>query len=239
MILRLLPFHVASGYRNMATDETLLLSAHAGQASLRFYGWSHATVTLGYFQSARLDPQLASLPWVRRATGGATLVHHHELTYALALPPGTPWQSGVNWMPRMHAIIQAALTSLGVPGIVPVEHQPVRRGEFLCFQQQTPGDLTADGNKVVGSAQRKHRRALLQHGSILLRRSELTPMLPGIFEVTGCAVDADALQGRIAAAFEDATGWRLAPGDWTMAEHHQIAQLVNEKYATAAWNTKR
>ena len=31
------------------------------------------------------DPLVARLPWLRRPSGGLTLVHHHELTYALAL----------------------------------------------------------------------------------------------------------------------------------------------------------
>ena len=88
-VVRLLPFAEAGGAHNMAADETLLEAAGAGQASLRFYGWSAPTVSLGYFQPHNVhisDPLLANLPYVRRPTGGATLVHHHEMTYALALP---------------------------------------------------------------------------------------------------------------------------------------------------------
>ena len=79
----------------MASDDTLLESAAAGVASLRFYGWREPTLSLGYFQPsapARAYPGLGGLAWVRRPTGGAALVHHHELTYALALPPGPTWQ---------------------------------------------------------------------------------------------------------------------------------------------------
>ena len=89
---RLLPFAVADGPHNMAADETLMASAAAGVASLRFYGWPEATLSLGYFQAEKLrlcDPRLAGLPFVRRPSGGATLIHHHELTYCLALPVGT------------------------------------------------------------------------------------------------------------------------------------------------------
>src|ERR1043166_1816340 len=83
--IRLLPASGATGPTNMACDETLVHSAADGIASLRFYTWTTATVSLGYFQShaVRLtDPLLANLPFVRRPSGGATLVHHHELTYA-------------------------------------------------------------------------------------------------------------------------------------------------------------
>src|SRR5262245_36618496 len=99
----------------MAADEALLETALAGRASLRFYGWDRATVSLGYFQPERLrheDPRLVSLPSVRRPSGGAMLVHHHEVTYVLTLPPGPLWQTGhaaQDWLRRMHEVIAAAL----------------------------------------------------------------------------------------------------------------------------------
>ena len=48
---------------------------------------------------------------------------------------------------------------------------------LLCFQHLTPGDLLLQGAKVVGSAQRRHRGALLQHGGILLAASPHAPEL--------------------------------------------------------------
>src|SRR5437762_6826079 len=101
--IRLLPAQNADGATNMAADETLLHSAASAVASLRFYTWTTATLSLGYFQphAVRLsDPLLVELPFVRRPSGGATLVHHHEVTYALALPPHL--QSGEPWLRRMH-----------------------------------------------------------------------------------------------------------------------------------------
>ena len=66
---------------------------HAARVS----GWAEQTLSLDYFQPAtnRFDsPRLAGLPLVRRATGGAALVPHHEDTCGLALPPVKPWQAG-------------------------------------------------------------------------------------------------------------------------------------------------
>src|SRR5207244_6408467 len=99
----------------MAADEVLLQAAGAGQLALRFYGWQQATVSLGYFQAAacrRADPLLTTLPYVRRPTGGATLVHHHELTYALALPEQVRRAGSEPWLLYMHGIIAAALKRL-------------------------------------------------------------------------------------------------------------------------------
>src|SRR5579875_3219804 len=115
---RLLPFHVAEGAWNMAADETLLQAATSGIASFRLYGWLQPTLSLGYFQSStasRAYPRLGELAWVRRPSGGAALVHHREVTYALALPPGAPWQkSGESWLRRLHACAAEGQGCLGV-----------------------------------------------------------------------------------------------------------------------------
>ena len=42
------------------------------------------------------------------STGGAAIVHHHELTYALALPPGKEWVSREHWICRAHHVIRLA-----------------------------------------------------------------------------------------------------------------------------------
>lgn len=239
-VIRLLPYAVADGPTNMAADEALGRSAAEGIASLRFYGWTTATVSLGYFQSqgVRLsDSRLADLPWVRRPSGGATLVHHHEVTYAIALPHGS-WQAGGSWLLRMHRIIMAALAEFG-GNVAPVEKSPIKQDDVLCFQQFTPGDLLSTGKKVVGSAQRKYRQALVQHGSILLAQSEYTPSLPGIRELTGIALSIDPLQQAILRAFAQETGWHNQEGKWTDRERTWIEELVEHKYATAAWNERR
>ena len=239
--VRLLPFAGADGPDNMAADEALLhTAAHDGRASLRFYTWTPPTLSLGYFQpsAARTaEPSLAQLPWVRRPSGGATLVHHHELTYCLTLPAGTPWQSGEPWLSRMHRIIAEALGALG--GRAALVEQPQILGEVLCFQRQTPGDLVCAGAKIVGSAQRKHRQALLQHGSILLARSPFTSQLPGIRELTGVALTPEDVGHAVAAAFVTRTGWTLANDDWTAEERRQVETFSATKYRTAAWNERR
>jgi lipoyl(octanoyl) transferase len=236
MDLRLLPFGIVDGYHNMAADEALLQSATAGVASLRFYGWSVPTVSLGYFESSE-SRSVRTLPWVRRQTGGKTLVHHHELTYALALPPGC----GDNWLTRMHKrVILPALERLGLRGdIVGVETTKPPTGDDLCFLYHTAGDLLCHGAKIVGSAQRRRRRCLLQHGSILLARSEHAPQLPGILELTGVACDSADLQENVVEEIRRETGWRVVPGSWTPREEGAIEELVRDRYSTVVWNEKR
>ncbi len=230
--VRLLPYAVAVGAHNMAADEVLLEAALAGVASLRFYGWTDATVSLGYFQPERVrreDARLAGLPFVRRPSGGGTLVHHREITYAFALPPGAPWQGGEPWLRRMHGIIAAALADLGVAaGPHPAGPEAPFTG-FLCFQHFTPGDLLIGGCKVVGSAQRRVRQALMQHGSLLLAASPHAPALPGVEET--CAALADACRRQ--------TAWVTEPADWSARERRRVEELVAAKYGQDAWNRRR
>lgn len=242
-VCRLLPYAVTDGPSNMAVDEAMLESAAAGRALLRFYGWSEATLSLGYFQKEQIrlnDDRLAQLPWVRRPTGGATLVHHHELTYALALPPGQPWQGQEPWLCHMHRIITIALHRLGVnaTGCPTAEKQAVP-GTVLCFQQCSPGDVVIGTSKVVGSAQRKHRGALLQHGSILLASSNFTPQLKGVFEHTGHVPPDRDIQQMIVREFSEQTHWTVEQADWTDAERSRIAELTTDKYTQDSWNRKR
>jgi lipoate-protein ligase A len=239
--VRLLPFAEAGGPQNMAADEALLQTAAAGVASLRFYGWAEATVSLGYFQRERLrreDPRLAYLPHVRRPSGGAMLVHHHEVTYALGLPAALAGPVSPSWLRRMHQSVAAALWELGVEVSAHArDSEPVATGP-LCFRHLTAGDLLVGAAKVVGSAQRRHRGALLQHGAILLSRSPHTPSLPGIRELTGRSLAVPEVCEAVLRSFQSQTGWRIVPSRWTEAEQ-RLAQLLQTKYSQASWNARR
>jgi lipoate-protein ligase A len=227
----------------MACDEALLRSAlDRGVASLRFYTWSEPTLSLGYFQShaERLaDPLLASVAYVRRATGGAAILHHRELTYSLALPAGTPWHTEESWLCRFHHAVAAALKGFGVESRGVVCGEEKKLGPYLCFLHQTPGDLVVAGHKVVGSAQRRPHGATMQHGSILLRQSPHAPDLPGIADLSGANLAASDLERAIVAELQKQTGWSFKSDDWTAAERSATAQLERDKYATDAWNQKR
>ena len=244
--LQIFPTALASGAWNMARDEAMLLRAvEVDQPCLRFYSWAEPTLTLGYFQQhteRRSHPRLGELAWVRRATGGGAIVHDPacEITYALALPAnlGTA-PTAANWICQMHYLIRDALAELGASVRAVVCGEEQKLDPFLCFSHHTPGDLACSGVKVAGSAQRKQRGAILQHGSLTLRGSPLTPMLPGLAELTGISVHlgplADALQRQITHQL----GWHIRDATWTDAMDQSAQQIHAGTYATVAWNEKR
>ena len=219
----------------MAADDVLL---EAGVAALRFYQWAAPTLSLGYFQPHAAAGSFPHLPWLRRATGGEAIVHHHELTYSLALPAGKEFQPrSIAWMMRLHELIRDTLSRFAV--VAHLCERERRLGDVLCFLHHTPGDLIVSGHKVAGSAQRKQRGSLLQHGSILLRQSDHTAALLGIAELTGRVVSAHDLREALIAEFRRETDWALEERDFDECERASIAERIGSRYEAKAWNEKR
>ncbi|MSR31955.1 MAG: lipoate--protein ligase family protein [Gemmataceae bacterium] len=231
------------GAEAMAADEVLLQRAQNGVPLLRFYTWSEPTVSLGYFQLSQLlldNPQLNSLPWVRRQTGGEALVHHLELTYCLVVPTALAGSRPAIWQTRMHQAILEGLQDLGHGlGTMDLPELRLDPSGLLCFLHHTPMDLVFKNHKVAGSAQRKTRHGLMQHGGILLGRSPHAPTLPGVRELSG----KDILPGELAAAmckrFCAQLGWKETPASWAAEEKSKVKELAREKYGSEEWGRKR
>ncbi len=178
-----------TGTWNMALDEALLEeSLRTGDAFLRLYRWLEATVSLGYFQKATdcdTSEHLATLPVVRRLSGGGAILHHHEQTYSCCLPPKHPLASQpLKLYDLIHSVVIEFLNEQGVT-VAPrgKEARAATPEPFLCFLRKASPDLVVHGHKVLGSAQRRRRGAVLQHGSLLLRASEFASDLPGLLDL--------------------------------------------------------
>src|SRR5262249_36190148 len=148
------------------------------------------------------------------------------------------WQPpGVSLFSSMHHFIQTALAGLGVQ--VQLCKTEQKLGEVLCFLHHTPCDLLLGHSKGAGTAQRKQRGAILQHGGILLAQSPFTPRLPGIAELAGRAVTAAELQSALVAVLRAEAGWDFAAGVWAAAEEELITSRIRSRYGSADWNEKR
>jgi lipoate-protein ligase A len=243
---RLLVDGPAAGAWQMAVDEVLLESAaERGVCTLRFYGWSEPTLSLGYFQgySNRAAHRASrDCACVRRQTGGGAILHDMELTYSLAVPVAHPLAEDVT---RLYKLVHDALIrTLGQYGLnaYPCFAAVDRTSgdePFLCFQRRAVGDVLLGESKVCGSAQRRRRGAILQHGSLLLAQSEKAPELPGILELTGKRLGEQDTIERWQRELAGDLGVTVTAGRLTEQELDAVRSLTIEKYSAAAWTERR
>lgn len=146
--------------------------AAGGPPVLRLYRWDPPALSLGRFQPEDDVDHAAcaarGVEVVRRPTGGRALLHGADLTYSAAFPQ-PPGDAG-----RVDALYEwlaggliAGLARLGVHAAVARNDGPAGP---VCFAGQQGADLRVGERKLCGSAQVRRDGAVLQHGSVLLRR---------------------------------------------------------------------
>ncbi len=249
---RLIPYQAVGGAENMAIDQMLLESVETtGRSTLRLYGWADPTLSLGYFQSVDerwRHSHSSTLAVVRRATGGGAIVHHHELTYSIATLLDSS-SIGANQIlyDRVHQSMIRALADLGVSATTFGQSGCRLLGDcpFLCFMRRSDNDLVVSGYKVLGSAQRKSRRAILQHGSLLLGASEFAPELPGVSDLTGRSVTIDQIATRFTTHVQNQLSVADGPGvAWeaaglTPTEQSRAEEILESRFGAAKWTDRR
>jgi lipoyl(octanoyl) transferase len=184
-----------SGQQNMAIDEWLL--EHVGdipmRSFVRVYSWCEPTITLGYFQdeTQAIDSRLTTCPSVHRLTGGGAILHDREITYSCVIPQSHPVARTPTLLyVAIHQAIVKLLAQCGVECCMRQEAGQVRKDSetgtdpFLCFLRSDPRDVVIAEHKIVGSAQRRRKGKVLQHGSVLLRASRHTPEIPGVEDLS-------------------------------------------------------
>jgi lipoate-protein ligase A len=173
---------------NMRRDTALLAAAEAGaEPVLRLFRFVPPGITLGRAQDPRRELDLercraAGVGWAVRPTGGRAIFHDEEWTYSLAAGLGDPaWGGSLEEAyGAASRLLAAALARLGVPvrlarGEARGGLEPRRAGGAAppCFASTARHEIVLEGRKLVGSAQRRTGRALLQQGSILLGPAHL------------------------------------------------------------------
>lgn len=180
-------YAVSTGSRdgawNMAFDTQLLalfkkggFQKKFGNKSMlwRFYTWESPALSLGYGQQLQEIDEMScrarNIAIVRRPTGGRAVLHADEFTYALFAETS---RSNAEIYAMAHEVIRDALSSLGVKAefsrTTPDMRQRYNSAESVsCFTASARNEIHVDGRKLVGSAQRRSDRAVLQHGSLLL-----------------------------------------------------------------------
>lgn len=224
------------GVDNMARDWRLTEEVAAGGPPvLRLYGWSPPCLSLGRHQGRDAADEAfcraEGIDIVRRPTGGRALLHHLELTYAVAAPLGAPPLSR-NLQEAYRSICGALVRmarSFGVDAELTGGEVNLRlpgpRTVVPCFKAPASGEVVVAGRKLIGSSMRAHRGVILQHGAILLDwdarlqagamgladDSDLRPHVTTFAEQVGALPARADLEGALADAFEAEFDVRFAP----------------------------
>jgi lipoate-protein ligase A len=136
------------------------------------------------------------------------------------------------------------------------QKEPRRRKDPVCFEVPSNYEITAEGKKLIGSAQARRKEGVLQHGSLpltgdltritqvlafpdeaaraeaaarLLRRATTAEM------ALGRAPDWDAAARAFIEAFGQTLNLDFQTGELSETERARASELVREKYANPAW----
>ncbi|MEZ4424224.1 MAG: hypothetical protein R3E98_12505 [Gemmatimonadota bacterium] len=231
------------GAENMALDHALAATLPEGTAVLRLYGWARPTVSFGRHEPARERYRpLPDTDHVRRPTGGRAVLHRADLTYAVVFPAATGLRAAYR---LVHAALGAGLARLGLDVTLAADRDVASpRSPGACFARPAGGELTTGGRKVLGSAQARIGRTILQHGSLLLvdDQSALAAAALGpvpaveattLERVLGRAPDPASLRRALVEGVQETLGVRLRPAEGAAA--FEAARSLRARYASAAW----
>ncbi len=244
-VWRRIGFETRSGAANMALDAATFAAVEAGLAppTLRLYAFDPPALSLGYGQSdGEVDVAACrrlGIDVVRRPTGGRAVLHERDLTYALVVPADDPRLPPT--VPGTYQVVAEALglalRALGARDVVLAPRRASQGAAPACFAAAARAEILLGGRKVVGSAQRRGRRAVLQHGSILIDPdpARLAACLRGAdaarlaAAMTGLASDPgigpvapEAVARAVEAALAERLGVRFEPGVLTSSEQRAL-----------------
>jgi len=261
-----------NGYENMAIDEAVFLSCQQGKSlpTIRLYGWTPPAVSLGYFQKAENAINFEAckrrgVDVVKRLSGGRAVLHDKELTYSLICPEGTPpfGKTILETYKTISMCLISALKNLNldVKWVTSKEkHSSFRHlndKTVSCFSSPSWYEITVEGKKICGSAQKRGGGTWLQHGAILLEHDvemlvevlksgkSKQEFMDEIFSSTTSInnhlvkkIDFYELKALVLKGFEANLGIILERGNLTSHEYKLKNQLLEEKYQNKQWNLR-
>lgn len=249
---------------NMAVDEVLLDRVTDPSCPpttfLRFYQWKRPTLSLGFSQKASRVVDFAfcearGIDLVRRITGGKAVLHDQEVTYAVISNDSLffPGNDIATTYERIALALSSGLDRLGIKTtLASGVPSPLRSASTpSCFATANHFEILCQGQKLVGSAQRRTRRGFLQHGSILLdfdlllltgamgARPDKASSLNNITclrEILGRLPEASEVIEVLRQGFEGCFGVKLRDAHWGPNLEESAFCLSISKYSRLEWS---
>lgn len=189
---------------------------------LRLYSWEKS-YTIGISQELATFCHLSefSSSAAKRITGGGLLFHGNDISYSLLVPADY-------WGPltvketykKICSFLLHFYSSLGLnPAFAGERNITVTPDRDYCQQGLVQYDITINGRKIGGNAQRRSREYLFQHGSIPLTSFPTTEKhLPTgtSLEALGVNLSFDQASAMLMTAFEQSFQVQLIPSDITL-----------------------
>jgi len=259
---RLLIAPPADGATNMAVDEAILRAVRADlvRPTLRLYAWEPPCLSLGRGQPvAEVDRAACArdgVHVVRRPTGGRDILHTDELTYSVIAALDEPRVAGdiVTSYRHLSRALLAALQQMSVnveSHLATVEGPGTEPLNPVCFEVPSHYEITtADGRKLVGSAQMRTSDVVLQHGTLPLEGdiARICRYLTGapapervraraatLESALGRQVEWDEAAEALVVGFSTALNLTFERGELTPEEQSWVAELRDAKYADGTW----
>lgn len=244
----------------MALDEAIseAVKQRLSPPTLRLYEWDRPSVSIGYFQKiSEINIDYCNkedYPVVRRLTGGRAILHDSELTYSFsALTDSDPFKGTLrdNYAIISNALI-AGLRKYDINAVMSFDKKrdPNYRNP-ACFKSMSFGEVTVDGKKIIGSAQKRYKDSFLQHGSLVLSfdAKPLKKVLNGSntseFKDVGALsnyapeINPAGLGNTLKEAFETTLGIKLISDEPTKFELKLARDLEKNRYSARKWNYRR
>lgn len=269
---RLLRTPPLAGPLNMAVDEAILLAIAENQSppTLRFFAWEPACLSLGYAQPVSdVDTaRLAERGWdlVRRPTGGRAILHTDELTYSVLAPMDEPRVLGgviESYRQLSHGLLRG-LEILGLNANAEKKEKSLngpmaQSPNPVCFEVPSDYEITANGHKLLGSAQVRKKGVVLQHGTLPLvgdiaricealvfeseveresAKERVRARATTLEAVLGAAPTWSEAAQALQNGFSHALNLNFELGELSPLEHAHTQRLLEEKYAAQVWNER-
>lgn len=260
---------------NMALDECLLnwQSTGAMPATIRFYEWEVPTLSIGYFQRVEKEIDMEEVEkrgfgFVRRQTGGRSVLHDRELTYSVIVSENHPKMPKT--VTEAYRVISQGLLegfrALGLNAYFAVPKTEQEREDLknprsaVCFDAPSWYEIVVEGRKIAGSAQTRQRGVILQHGSIPLEidldtlydlflfpnerlkermKSMFSSKAVAINELTDQTFTIEQLIEAFRVGFEKGMEIELVPYELTGEQREEVERLAKEKYESEEWNYRK
>jgi len=222
-----------TGRYNMDFDLQLADRCTPGESYFRLYRWNPYCISLGAgqdFSAVNMDKAAEDgLDVVRRPTGGRAVLHAEEITYSVILPLDQKSSAKEIYFEINAALSEGLRRYHPLLSDVEMEKTQTNLSQFyktpagsICFAAPSKNELKFSGRKIVGSAQRKLDKVILQHGSILCGsfhkkitsylylndnelisiNRELEDKTSDISSILGLPVDYDLLKKKLIEGFE-------------------------------------